>query len=114
MGGAQLMKPVTGWQRSNVLAAAEYLRGVLSQTPGDAKARVVYEGLLEVLDPSKRTARLQREVSAARAAVPVAERRAAADRRTGTERRKVNLGPPAGMERRKNDRRSGHERRNRS
>jgi hypothetical protein len=105
------MPPLSGWQRTNVLAAAEYLREVLQRSPADARARQVYEGLLETLDPTKRLVRMQREVSASRASVPIKERRARSDRRAGSDRRKMNLGPPGGVERRRSERRSGRDRR---
>ncbi len=107
------MPPLTGWQRSNVLAAAEYLREVLQRSPADARARQVYAGLLETLDPTKRLLRMQREVSETRATVPIKERRARSDRRTGRDRRQANLGPPDGVERRRSERRSGRDRRDR-
>jgi hypothetical protein len=105
------MPPLSGWQRTNVLAAAEYLRELMQRSPADAKIRQVYEGLLEALDPTKRVIRMQREVSASRASVPIKERRARTDRRAGSDRRKVNLGPPDGIERRSAERRSGRDRR---
>ena len=111
MAGSGRVPPLTGWQRANVLAAAEYMRDVLQRSPNDAKARLVYEGLLEALDPAKRALRMQRELSAARANVPVRERRTTSDRRSGQDRRRVNLGPPHGVERRKSERRVGRDRR---
>ena len=106
--------PMAGWQRANVLAAAQYLRDIVSRTPGDVKAQAVYQGLLEVLEPARRAIRQQRELSeAARSSVTLREKRAGSDRRRN-ERRRVNLGPPGGVERRKNDRRSGRDRRNRA
>lgn len=106
--------PMTGWQRANVLAAAQYLREVVTRTPNDAKAQAVYQGLLEVLEPARRTIRQQRELSeAARSSVTLREKRAGQERRR-LDRRRVNLGPPAGVERRKNERRSGRDRRNRA
>ena len=106
--------PMTGWQRANVLAAAQYLREVVTRTPNDAKAQAIYQGLLEVLEPARRTIRQQRELSeAARSSVTTREKRAGQERRR-LERRRVNLGPPAGVERRKNERRSGRDRRNRA
>jgi len=101
------------WQRANVQAAALFLREVIAKAPEDSRARVVYEGLLEILDPSRRTARLQRERAAAAAAVPVQtarERRAKHERR-GADRRKVNNGSPTGVERRRAGRRAGRDRR---
>jgi len=101
------------WQRANIQAAASYLREVMARAPADGRAKVVYEGLLDVLDPSRRTARLQRERAAAAAAVPVQaarERRATHERRL-TDRRRVNTGNPTGTERRQKERRSGRDRR---
>jgi hypothetical protein len=111
MGDPGIMRPLTGWQRANVLAAAQYVRELLLKTPGDLKGRAVYDGLLEVLEPTRRVARQQREMAeAAKAAVRIREQRSGRDRRS-TERRKVNLGPPGGAERRRSDRRSGRDRR---
>lgn len=105
--------PMSGWQRANVLAAAQYLREVVSRSPGDVKAQAVYQGLLEVLEPARRTLRQQRELSeAARSSVTMREKRAGVERRR-SDRRRVNLGSPTGVERRKTDRRSGRDRRNR-
>ena len=105
--------PMSGWQRANVLAAAQYLRDVVTRAPDDMKAQSVYTGLLEVLEPARRTIRQQRELSeAARASVTLREKRAGQERR-GTDRRRVNLGPPKDVERRKNERRAGRDRRTR-
>jgi len=100
--------------RANVLAAAQYLRDIVTRTPNDAKAQQVYQGLLEVLEPARRTIRQQRELSeAARESVRLREKRAGRERRA-VERRRVNLGPPAANERRKTERRSLRDRRSRS
>lgn len=105
--------PMSGWQRANVLAAAQYLREVVSRSPGDVKAQAVYQGLLEVLEPARRTLRQQRELSeAARSSVMMREKRTGTERRR-SDRRRVNLGSPTGTERRKSDRRTGRDRRNR-
>jgi hypothetical protein len=105
---------MAGWQRANVLAAAQYLRDIVTRTPNDAKAQQVYQGLLEVLEPARRTIRQQRELSeAARESVRLREKRAGRERRA-TERRRVNLGAPTVLERRKNERRSLRDRRSRS
>jgi hypothetical protein len=106
--------PMSGWQRANVLAAAQYLREIVSRSPGDTKAQAVYQGLLEVLEPARRAIRQQRELSeAARSSVMLREKRTGVERRR-SDRRRVNLGPPGGAERRKTDRRSGRDRRNRA
>jgi hypothetical protein len=105
---------MAGWQRANVLAAAQYLRDVVSRSPDDAEAQSVYEGLLEVLEPARRTLRQQRELSeAARSSSALREKRSGADRRA-IDRRRVNLGPPAEVERRKGERRKGRDRRSRA
>jgi hypothetical protein len=106
---------VNAWERANIHAAASYLRERMAQGAIDAKTKAVYEGLLEVLDPTRRTTRVQRELaSAAKAAVaaPVSRERRAAERRR-EDRRKANLGSPTGVERRNTERRSGRDRRNR-
>ena len=107
------------WERANIQAAASYMRERMTQGAIDAKTKAVYEGLLDVLDPTRRAARVQRELSAAaKAAVTVQanrERRAAAERRRLADRRKQNLGSPVGAERRAGvERRAGRDRRNRS
>jgi hypothetical protein len=102
---------LTTWQRAHILAAVTYLKdmGRLIENP---QASMLAQGLMEVLDPSKRTIRLQRE--AARAATAGAqagrERRMGRDRR-GTDRRKQQVpfdGPDrrSGRDRRAGDRRS--------
>jgi hypothetical protein len=95
-----------GWQRTNVVAAANCLREQISRTPDDQKLRSAYEGLLDLLDPSRLLARKQREqAEAARhAATAIRNERRAAERRAA-ERRKANLGPPRGVERRSGERR---------
>ena len=57
------------WQRANVQAAANYLRErIAAGAPGseDVRSKAIYEGLLDVLDPARRTARVQRESAAVR------------------------------------------------
>jgi len=105
------------WQQANIQAAAAYLRGLIGGGATDARTKAVYEGLLDVLNPSRRASRVQREsAQAAKAAVAVKaerDRRAAAERRSQHDRRVATLGPPQGTERRRADRRSGSDRRNR-
>ncbi|PYQ69461.1 MAG: hypothetical protein DMG04_28185 [Acidobacteria bacterium] len=103
------------WQRANIQAAATYLRERISAGATDAKTKAVYEGLLDVLDPSRRMTRQQRELAdSAKAAATVKaarERRARSDRRGG-DRRKADVGSPTGVDRRSSrDRRSGRDRR---
>jgi hypothetical protein len=102
------------WQQTNIQAAAAYLRERIAAGATDAKTRSVYEGLLEVLDPNRRAVRLRRELAESTKVVPVQtnrERRGA--ERRAVDRRKVNLGPPGGVERRAGERRTGRDRRNR-
>src|SRR5262249_975081 len=108
----RVMNP--NWQRASTQVPAAYLRQAGANDPSDTRAKVAYEGLLDVLEPSRRTARLQADRSPF--AVPVApvatrrERRAKHDRRVG-ERRRVDLGSPSGVERRMGERRCGRDRR---
>ena len=105
--------PMPGWQRANVLAAAQYLREVVARSPNDTKAQAIYQGLLEVLEPVRRTIRQQRELTdAVRSSVTMREKRTGIERRRA-ERRRVNLGSPRAGERRKTQRRTARDRRNR-
>lgn len=100
-----------GWQRTNVVAAANCLREAIQRAPDDQKLRGAYEGLLDLLDPSRLLARKQREqADAARhAATAIRNERRSAERRAA-DRRKANVGP-AGPERRQGERRSRDRRR---
>ena len=102
--------PHQAWQRANVIAAATYLSELLAANPGNVRVKVLHEGLLDVLDPTRRVARQQRELSRPTGAARVAERRAT-DRRTGVERRQKDIGVPEIFDRRKAERRSGRDRR---
>jgi hypothetical protein len=111
--GVFRINPLQGWQREAILKAAQLLRDRFGNPPADPQARVAHDGLLEVLDPARRTVRLQRELSEATRKASLTQRaeRRAKDRRA-SDRRKVNLGPPPGVgERRRGERRSGKDRR---
>lgn len=113
--GVFRINPLQGWQREAILKAAQLLRDRFGNPPVDAQARSAHDGLLEVLDPSRRTVRLQKELSEATRKATITERaeRRARERRA-TERRKVNLGPPPDHpEQRKSERRTGGDRRTR-
>jgi hypothetical protein len=101
---------LTPWQRANILAALNFLKDVgrLGQNP---QAQSLAQGLMEVLEPSRRTIRLQREAAQAAAAGAQAGReRRQRDRRKSGERRNQQL-PYTGPERRSGrDRRSGERR----
>jgi hypothetical protein len=103
------------WQRTHIQAAAAYLREQMAAGAVDARTKAVYEGLLEVLDPTRRAGRLQREnAEAATAAVAgqaERDRRNHVDRRGYNNRRLVNLGPPRVERRRGIERRTGRDRR---
>jgi hypothetical protein len=97
------------WQRANVNAAAAYLREILAADPGNMRVRALHEGLLDVLEPTRRVARQQREL--ARTEIPMSERRRT-DRRTGVDRRQKDIQVPAVMDRRSgSERRTGRDRR---
>lgn len=104
-----------GWQRANVVAAANYLRELLAQNPEDPRLRATYEGLLDLLDPSRLVTRRQREMATAAkqaASVMKAERRRSPDRRRSDRRSGVSGPGPGGVERRSGiDRRTGKDRR---
>jgi len=106
------INPLQGWQRDAILKAAQLMRDRFGNPPIDPLAKLAHDGLLEVLDPARRTVRLQREMSEATRKAAMTERaeRRARERRAN-ERRKANLGPPAGAgERRQGDRRAGERR----
>jgi hypothetical protein len=103
------------WQQANIQAAAAYLRERMAAGATDARTKSIYEGLLEVLDPNRRSLRLRRELTESAQAVPVhsnRERRGSPERRARDDRRMLNLGPLGGVERRAGrDRRTGRDRR---
>src|SRR5688572_11066624 len=108
------INPLQAWQREAILKAAQLLRDKFGNPPADAAVKTAHDGLLEVLDPARRTVRLQRELSEAarKAALTEKTERRQKDRRA-SDRRKVNVGPPPGTpDRRRGERRSG-DRRNR-
>ena len=109
---------VMSWQSENIKAAAGYLRERISSGDTSSRTKAIYEGLLDILDPTRRATRVQREMAAASkasaaAAIKAERERRAAERRRNTDRRKLNLGSPTGVERRTGERRTGLDRRNR-
>lgn len=106
------------WERASIEAAAGYLREMIEAGATDVRTQSVYEGLLDVLDPTRHATRIQKAVAADAAAAILhgaRERRARIDRRGHSDRRLINLGPAAGGERRQStDRRHVADRRNRS
>jgi len=103
------------WERSAIEAAVGYLREMIEAGATDLRTQSIYEGLLDVLDPRRHATRIEEAVSAdAIAAVMhgMRERRSRIERRGHTDRRLINLGAPAGGERRAGaDRRAPADRR---
>ena len=103
------------WERSAIEAAAAYLREMIEAGANDPRTQSVYDGLLDVLDPTRHATRIQRAAAADAAAAimhGMRDRRSRVERRGHTERRLINLGPGAAGERRTgHDRRGGAERR---
>lgn len=96
---------LTPWQRASILAALNYLKDIV-RVEQNPQAQGLAQGLMEVLEPSRRTIRLQREAAqAATAGAHNGRERRQRDRRSTPDRRKQQLaytGP---------ERRSGRERR---
>jgi hypothetical protein len=101
------------WQRQAVLAAASLLRERYRGTPDDTRARTVHEALLEVVEPTRRAVRLQREMASdsPRPSLALRSERRGRGRRAGIDRRLWEFGPPRGVERRLDERRANEERR---
>jgi hypothetical protein len=98
------------WQRTNITATAAYLREILKNEPDNARVRALYEGLLDVLEPTRRMVRQQKELAASKASPR--HPRSGMERRAGRDRRTQNLPPPNGVDRRRAaDRRTGRDRR---
>ena len=98
---------LTPWQRTNIIAALSYLKDI-GRIGQNTQPQLLAQGLMEVLEPSRRTIRLQREAaqSAAAGARSGHERRTR-ERRGASERRRHAFGY-SGPERR-----SGRDRRSR-
>jgi len=106
------------WQGDNIKAAAAFLRERIAAGDTTPRTRAIYEGLLDVLDPTRRATRVQRELhdtakKTAAAAIKAERERRAKERRQADRRKPPNLGSPTGVERRRAERRSGRDRRNR-
>jgi hypothetical protein len=101
---------LTPWQRASILAALNYLKDVgrLGQNP---QALSLATGLMEVLEPSRRTIRLQREAAqAATAGAQSGRERRTGERRRNAERRKQQSSHAGPEHRTGRDRRSGERR----
>ena len=96
---------LTPWQRTNILAALNYLKDI-GRLGRNQQATLLAQGLMEVLEPSRRTIRLQREAAQAAAASARAGReRRTRERRADRDRRRAEIAF------RGVDRRSGRDRR---
>ncbi len=106
------INPLQGWQREAILKASALLREKFGNPPSDLDASMAHDGLLEVLDPARRTVRLQKEMSEAARKTALTEKAERRDReRRALDRRKSSLGSPSGWpERRKGQRRTGDRR----
>jgi hypothetical protein len=105
------VRPLSGWQRAHIVSAAEYVRDVARENPRDGRARAVYDGLLEVLEPSRRMARQYHErYPPSAGAGSMWDQRSGRERRL-TDRRGTDAGPVLEEERRRAQRRSGADRR---
>jgi len=85
------------WQSVNVQAAASYLRERIAAGDDSARTKAIYDGLLEVLDPTRRAVRVQREMAAGAKAAAAAAVQAERDRRAAERRRqdRRRAAPPA-------------------
>ena len=101
---------LTPWQRASILAALNYLKdiGRVGQNP---QALLLATGLMEVLEPSRRTIRLQREAAqAATAGARSGSERRMRERRHNSGRRKQQAAHTGPERRTGRDRRSGERR----
>ena len=83
------------WRRSAIEAAAKYLRGLIDAGLADERTTEVYNGLVDLLVPTRSATRIQRAVSAD-AALALAhvglDRRGVLPRRRRPDRRLVDVG----------------------
>ncbi len=101
---------LTPWQRASILAALNYLKDI-GRLGQNAQALNLATGLMEVLEPSRRTIRLQREAAqAATAGAQSGRERRTRERRRNAERRKQEAAYTGPERRSGRDRRSGERR----
>ncbi len=101
------------WQRVRVLSTAEYFHDLILGGAGDGRTYAIYEGLLDVLDPDRRSARdvHRKGREAGNGGGDHPERRAGTERRILSSRRVRNIGRAAGERRTGRQRRSIYDRR---
>jgi hypothetical protein len=97
---------LTPWQRTNIIAAWTYLKdiGQIGQNP---QPQMLAQGLMEVLEPSRRIVRLQREAArAAAAGAQSGHERRTRERRGDSDRRRQSIAYNGPERRSARDRRS--------
>lgn len=97
------------WQRATILAALNYLKEI-GRTGQSPQAQVLATGLLEVLEPSRRTVRLQREAAQSATAGAQAGRERRTRERRRADRRKEQIAYSGPERRTGRDRRAGERR----
>jgi|HubBroStandDraft_6_1064221.scaffolds.fasta_scaffold873336_2 hypothetical protein len=102
---------LTPWQRTTILGALNYLKEI-GRASKEPRAETLAQGLAEVLEPSRRAIRLQREAAQAASAGAGTgrERRTQSDRRRSTDRRQKQASFSGPDRRRSSDRRAGDRR----
>jgi hypothetical protein len=81
------------WEKGAIEAAADYLRELIDAGAADERTRSVYNGLVDVIDPTRYATRIQRALAADAALALVRaglDRRNPVPRRRRAERRLVN------------------------
>ena len=102
---------LTLWQRANIFGALNYLKDI-GRAEQNPQAQALAHGLMEVLEPSRRTIRIQREAAqAATAGARNGRERRARARRHNPDRRKQTLSHTGSERRTGRDRRSEERRR---
>ena len=113
MAGPGLARPLGGWQRANVLAAAQSMVRRLRDEPDDLRARAICEGLLDVLNPVRIGVRHERALTAAAKAASIPDARKGREPRSGRDRRTGTSTALGSAERRERERRARRDRRKR-
>ncbi len=102
------------WERAAIEAAAAYLRELIETGAADERARAIYDGLVDVLDPARHASRIERALAADAALALVRaglDRRSPVPRRRQRDRRLLASGSANHERRSGRERRSGHDRR---
>jgi hypothetical protein len=97
---------LTPWQRASILAASNYLKEI-GRVDQNTQAQALATGLFEVLEPSRRTIRLQREAAQSATAGAQAGRERRTRERRRADRRKQQIALTGSDRRTGRDRRAG-------